>query len=123
MVGNPGDNIHTIRKNIKFIKQLNPDLLVVNITTPFPGTDMFNWAKERNLILSYDWDDYTLAKPIMKLENLNEREIQELYKKMYKSFYFNPKYILRKLFTIKSLNDFKLLFEGFKSLLSFYSSK
>ena len=50
MIGSPGDNEQIIQKNIAFAKKLNPDLLVINITTPFPGTAMFAWAKERNLI-------------------------------------------------------------------------
>jgi len=121
MVGNPGDNREIIEKNIKFIKKLDPDLLIVNITTPFPGTEMFSWAKERNLILTYDWDDYNLAKPVMRLENLTEHEIADFYKLMYRSIYFRPKFVLKKLFSIRSFDDFKVLFEGASALLSFIS--
>ena len=123
MVGNPGDNVEIIKKNIKFAKELDPDLLIVNITTPFPGTDMFKWADEKGLILTYDWDDYTLAKPVMRLENMTADEIKDLYKMMYRSFYFRPKYILKKIFSIRSIDDIKILLSGFTALFSFFFKK
>jgi len=119
MVGSPGDNEEIVRKNINFIKKLNPDLLIANITTPFPGTAMFKWAKEKNLILTYDWNDYTLAKPVMKLENLSADQIQDLYRLMYKSFYFRPYYVVKRLLGIRTIDDVKILLGGLKSLFSF----
>lgn len=123
MVGNPGDSEEVIRKNMAFIRRVEPDLLIVNITTPFPGTEMFKWAKERDLILTYDWDDYTLAKPIMRLENLSADAIRGLYKLMYRSFYFRPKFILKKIARIRSLDDIIIYLSGFRALLSFFVKK
>ncbi len=123
MVGNPGDSEEIVKKNIKFINKLNPDLLIVNITTPFPGTEMFKWAQGKGLILSYDWDDYNLASPVMKLEDMSVEEIKELYRLMYRSFYFRPGYMIKKVFAIRSLSDLKVLFGGFTALLSFFSKK
>ena len=123
MVGNPGDNMEILKKNTKFAIKMDPDLIVVNITTPFPGTDMFDWAKSKDLILTYEWDDYTLAKPVMRLENLTADEIKKLYKHMYRRFYFRPKYIFKKLLSIRSLDDLKILSSGFKALLSFFIKK
>lgn len=119
MVGNPGDNEEIIKKNINFIKEVEPDLLIVNITTPFPGTELFNWAKDKNLILSYDWDDYNFTKPIMKLENLSPDQIKQLHKMMYNSFYFRPSYIIRKIIKIRTWNDIIILFDGLKALINF----
>lgn len=123
MVGNPGDNEEIINENIKFINKVKPDLLITNITTPFPGTAMFEWAKKKKLILTYDWDDYTLAKPVMKLENLTETQIKELYTKMYKKFYLRPTFIINKILKIRSLNDIKPITEGLKALLSFFKKQ
>ena len=120
LVGSPGDTETTIQENIKFINQLDPDYLIVNVTTPFPGTQMFEWAKDEDLITSYNWDDYTLAKPVIRLKNLNEKQIIKLYKMMYRRFYLRPNYIIKRLASIRSLSDFNILFNGFKSLLSFF---
>ena len=119
MVGNPGDNLEVIKENIKFVNKLDPDLLVVNITTPFPGTEMYKWADEKGLLLTRDWDDYTWAKPVMRLENLSVEEIKNLYKLMYRSFYFRPKYLVKKLLSIRSWSDLAVLLGGFSALWSF----
>ncbi len=119
MVGNPGDNREIVERNIDFIKKVNPDYLIVNITTPYPGTEMFAWAKEHDLILTYDWDDYNLAKPVMRLENMTEQEINACYRTMYRRVYFRPQYILKKLFSIRSLDDIRVLYEGALALGSF----
>lgn len=123
MVGNPGDNRQVIEKNIRFIKKISPDLLIVNITTPFPGTEIFAWAKERDLLLSRDWDDYNLFKPVMRLDNLSVEEINKLYRMMYRSFYFRPRYILKKILTVRSYDDLRILLDGFLALLSFFIPK
>jgi radical SAM superfamily enzyme YgiQ (UPF0313 family) len=123
MVGNPGDTKEIVNENIEFVNKLNPDLAIFNITTPFPGTEMFNWAKERNLIITYNWDDYTLAKPVMRLENLTEIEIKELYLLMYRSFYMRPIYILRKLLKIRSTQDILTLLSGMMAVTSFLKGR
>jgi radical SAM superfamily enzyme YgiQ (UPF0313 family) len=120
MVGNPGDTEPIIRKNIEFINKVDPDLVIINIATPLPGTAMFTWAKDHDLILTYDWDDYTLAKPVMRLENLTVDQIKSLYKLMYRRFYFRPSYMLKQLLSIRSREDLSRLFSGFKALLSFF---
>ncbi len=123
MVGNPGDTKRIIEKNVAFVNRINPDLLIINITTPFPGTAMFAWAKKKDLILTYDWDDYDLAKPVMRLENLSAEQIRELYTIMYRRFYLRPSYMLEKLLSIRSFADLQILWEGFLAFLSFLKAK
>lgn len=123
IVGSPGDSAEVIKKNIKFLNKVKPDMLQVNITTPFPGTDMFNLAKERDLILTYDWNKYTQSKPVMRIESLTSKQIIDFYKLMYKSFYLNPSYILKRLLKIRTFNDFKINLKGLNALLSFFIKK
>ncbi len=123
MVGNPGDDREIVERNIRFIIRVNPDLLIVNVTTPFPGTEMFAWAKERNLLLTQDWDDYNLAKPVMRLENMTEQEIQDCYRMMYRRVYFRPGYLLKKLSGIRTRDDLRVLFEGALALGAFIWGK
>ncbi len=119
MVGNPGDTEEIINENIRLVKKLDPDLLVVNILTPFPGHDIFNWAKSKDLITSYNWDDYYGAQPLMKLDTLTPEDIKRLYVKMITSFYFRPKYIFKKLIGIRSVLEVKLLMAGFLGIVGF----
>lgn len=50
MVGNPSETLEEIGMTERFIEESNLDEFHVSITTPFPGTELWRWAKERGLI-------------------------------------------------------------------------
>ncbi len=102
MLGNPGETITTINDTLRFAININPDLAVFNITTPYPGTKLFEWAKEKNYLKTLDWDDYDLAHPVFELPTISSTELKTMYNKVYKKFYLRPSFILKYLFKIKS---------------------
>lgn len=123
MVGNPGDTEEIINANIRLVKKLNPDTISVAILTPFPGHGIYNEIRDKNLIMTYDWDLYFGSTPIVKLEHLSPDDIYRLFRKMTFSFYFRPSYILRRLWKIRSWTDLRYQFAGFLGLLGFFLDK
>lgn len=119
MLGNPGETIETIEATIRLAIQLNPDIAVFNITMPFPGTQMFHWAKEKGYLIHENWDAYDLGTPVMRLPTITPENIASLYNKAYRSFYMRPGYILERLTKVESLSDFKVLLRGGGSLFEF----
>lgn len=119
MFGNPGETIETMKKTLRYSIKIDPDLVVYNITTPFPGTAMFNWAKENNYLNTYDWDDYDLARVVMELPSVSPKEIVRFYRKAYKKFYLRPRYLIKRIMKIRSFNDLKMNFTTFLSLIGF----
>ncbi len=120
MIGSPIETKETVLKTLAFAVELDPDLAIFNVTTPYPGTQMFAEASQQGLITTYDWDDYDYSKPVMKLKNLSQAEIAELYRYCYKKFYFRPKYILRRLIRLfRKPSEIKLIFEPAKAIFSF----
>ncbi|HOW27768.1 MAG TPA: radical SAM protein [Elusimicrobiota bacterium] len=119
MVGNPGDTRAVILENMRFIRELDPELLVVNITTPFPGTEMYEQARREGRLLTDDWDDYNLAKPVMRIDGMSVDEILEMYRAMYRAFYLRPRYMLGRLCRIRSWRELFRLADGLKALLNF----
>ncbi len=95
IIGNPTDTMQTLKLTIKKTLQINPDLIVVNIATPFPGTKMYNEENSKNNILTTNWAQYTGATVILKIEGLSEQQILSCYKRFYLKFYFRPTQILR----------------------------
>lgn len=57
MIGNPGENEHTIRQTINLIKLIKPDSVAVQIVTIYPGTELYGLAKSKGFIS----DEYWLA--------------------------------------------------------------
>lgn len=50
MIGNPSETLEEIRMTEQFIEESSLNEFHVSITTPFPGTELWTWAKERGLI-------------------------------------------------------------------------
>jgi len=105
MLGNPGETYESVRKTQKFAKELNPDLIIYNLTTPYPGTEMFKWADENGYLLTKDWNMYDLRHPVMELPTITNNELSILYSNCYRQFYLRPKFILKRLSKIKTKID------------------
>lgn len=50
MLGNPTETVEDIKATFQFIRNNDIDRIGVLITTPFPGTKLWEWCKEHNLI-------------------------------------------------------------------------
>jgi radical SAM superfamily enzyme YgiQ (UPF0313 family) len=96
MIGLPGDNEATVRQTIKYAKHLDPDFAVFSITTLYPGTELCEMAGNYNLIQStvYETRDFT------------KKELEQMLRLALKEFYFRPTYILRRLYRIRSWQEF-----------------
>jgi len=57
MVGSPRETISDIKKTIAFIKELDLDQVGINVTTPLPGTPLWDIAKEKGLVVGDRWDE------------------------------------------------------------------
>lgn len=117
MIGNPGETEDTIKQTIRYAIELNPDLVIFNITTPYPGTKMFKWAKESGFLITEKWSDYDLAKPVMRLPTIDNKTIEMYYKRAYRQFYFRPKYIIGKLIKMRDPEEIFVNFKAFMSIL------
>lgn len=115
MLGNPGETEESMEKTINYAVEIDPEVVIFNITTPYPGSEMFKWAKKNKYLRTEDWDEYDLSKPIMDLPELNSKKVLEYYNKAYKKFYLRLKYLLKRIFKIRSLLDIKV---GFVSLFA-----
>lgn len=124
MIGNPGETSKTVKKTLKFAIDLDVDIAIFNITTPYPGTEMFGWAKQNALLLTFDWDEYDLSKPVMKLPDISADEIANYCRMCYKKFYFRPRYIIKRMLRlIRSPAEINVIFDGARSLVGFIKAK
>lgn len=105
IIGIPGETVKAIEKTIKFAKKLTPTLAQFTILTPYPGTEIYEFARRNDLLLTRDWSKYTTLDPVMKLPRFTARELKGLLRKAYISFYCRPSQILN----IFKLGGFSLL--------------
>lgn len=116
MLGNPGDTVESIRKTIQYAIDLDPDLLQFNITTPYPGTEMYSWAKNNGYLKTEDWSNYDLYNCVMELPTISSKEVEKYYRIAYRKFFLRPGYILKRLLKIRTLYDLKIAFKSCNSI-------
>lgn len=90
MVGNPTETIDDIKATFNFIKNNHIDGVGIHITTPFPGTELWNWCKEHNLIPEkIDWSIFNTSQvSLPACDTIPPELIQKLRDKI--QFYFYP---------------------------------
>lgn len=81
MIGNPTETIEDVRMTQQFIKESGIDSIGVHVTTPFPGTELWQWCKEKGLIPdSLDWSRLTTGQlAIRACDTISPKEIERLY--------------------------------------------
>lgn len=114
ILGFPSDTIESMQKTINFAIELDPHLVSFYIATPFPGTEMYDWAVKNNKLLTNNWSLYDQQHHILNIPGATSQEIDNMYKLAYKSFYHRPKFILRRLLMLRSLYDIKNAFKAIK---------
>jgi anaerobic magnesium-protoporphyrin IX monomethyl ester cyclase len=99
MVGLPADTKETLEKTIKFARSLPLDYAKCTILVPYPETKIYEQWEEKGFIISRDWSKYNFhtASKVYKHPNISWETLDKYYHKFYRRFYFNPKYIFRKL--------------------------
>jgi radical SAM superfamily enzyme YgiQ (UPF0313 family) len=122
MLGNIGETKETIRKTIDFAKSLPLANATFFITSPYPGTELYEIAIEKGFINNKTrWEDFAPisgASPPLVQQNLDEKELIKLQKIAFREFYVRPKYILNKILELRSLEDIKSVLSGVNLLFN-----
>ncbi|WP_297468364.1 hopanoid biosynthesis associated radical SAM protein HpnJ [Acidithiobacillus sp.] len=92
ILGLPGETKETIQKTIDFAKEINPHTIQVSLAAPYPGTFLYNQAKQEGWLTDEDEahlvNDRGVQISPMSYPHLNHTEIFDSVEVMYKRFYF-----------------------------------
>ncbi len=94
--GLPGETEETIKKTIRFVKEINPDYIQFYSAIPFPGTRFYDEASRKGWITSKDWRDYELGKNIISTPKLPVERLAYWRRRAYLQFYLRPSYVWQK---------------------------
>ena len=95
MLGNPGETRETMEKSVRFAIKADPDYAQFLITTPFPGTEMYQWAESRGYIATKDWSQYNFWNVVMKLPTVSDEDIHHYARASYWRFFLRPRFFGR----------------------------
>ncbi|MBN1823315.1 MAG: radical SAM protein [Endomicrobiales bacterium] len=104
MLGNPGETEETIKKTINFAFRLDPDQVHFNITTAYPGTELYEWAKTKGYLSACRWSCYTMSESNINLPTVSRERLLFYYGKVHRDFYFRPRIVLRRLMKARTLD-------------------
>ena len=107
LVGLTGDTEETMQDTIDYARVVRLDTMKCGLTTPFPGTPMFNSLHAQGRIKTLDWDDYTVyneAQAIYDHPTLSWDQITRYFRRFYlQAYVLNPRYLWRRLrFTVRN---------------------
>jgi anaerobic magnesium-protoporphyrin IX monomethyl ester cyclase len=117
IIGERRDSHESIEKLREFVNDIDPDLAIFMILTPFPGTELYDTAKLNGWIEDTNWANYDMIHAIMPTESLSRDEIQaELYQ-CYRSFYGSMKRRMKGLFSPNALTRRTYMYLASQGLL------
>lgn len=112
MIGYPWETKEMAQKTINLAKELFKkgyvDTLQGTIVIPYPGTPLYKYCDENDLLLTRDYERFDQQEMVMK-SPLTSVEAKGLVQGLYKSF-LSPQFIWRKISSIRHWDDIKFLF-------------
>ena len=117
MLGNVGETEDSLQHTLDYALSLDLQYAVFNITTPFPGTPLHNWAVQKGALKHGDWSLYDYSHVILNLETVSSEAVERMYGHAYRTFYLRPGYIFDRIREIRTVDDLKVYFRVFVGII------
>jgi hopanoid biosynthesis associated radical SAM protein HpnJ len=90
ILGLPGETKETIEETIRFANEINPHTIQVSLAAPYPGTFLYNQARENNWLHEDDEliTDHGVQIAPISYAHLSHTEIFDSVESFYRQFYF-----------------------------------
>ena len=107
LVGTPHETMETLRNTLKLAQELPLDFAHFNKFVPFPGTAFYRQLVEEGHQFDLSGSTSTLDHDalIYVPAVIDPEEYRQFLDRAYKDFYLRPRYILRRLFGIRTLTE------------------
>jgi anaerobic magnesium-protoporphyrin IX monomethyl ester cyclase len=100
MLALPGETVETMRETIRFACSLDLDLAKASITIPLPNTELYHRLLLEGRLRNVDWSNYNVyvtPSALYTHDNLDWNSVDRAYRSFYRTFYFRPHFMLRRL--------------------------
>jgi len=121
MAGLPGETKDTLKETLKLAKRLKPDTAQFYPVMVYPGTEAYDWYKDRKLIAADDFSKWLTPKglhnTVIRTEELSSEELVRFCDEARRAFYLRPTYLLYK--ATQSVKDPQEMKRNLKSARTF----
>lgn len=125
MIGTPVERAREdVMDTIAYSIKLDPDFVMFNVLTPFPGTTLYDEGQRDGVLDVEPWMQFMRApneafKAQVWDEHFTRAELREMLDIAYKKFYWRPKFVARNITQIQSPRDFmRKATAGFRMLVA-----
>lgn len=109
MLGLPSETKEESKQTINFAIEIDPTFVQFPITTPFPGTELYDLANKYGKILTKNLEDYTTWDNVVFISNGRTiNDIKKTVSMAYRKFYLRPGYIVRRARSVLKLPPAKI---------------
>lgn len=105
ILGLPGETRETIRETTSFMKKIKPDYAQFYGAIPFPGTEFYDMTIDNKWLTTNDWRCFEINQAIVSYPELSAEELDKARSQAFRSFYFRPSYILKRLVKLRSWRE------------------
>ena len=112
MIGTPVERTREdVMDTIRYSIDLDPDFVMYNVLTPFPGTTLYDEGQRDGVLDVEPWFAFMRAptedfKAQVWDEHFTRAELREMLELAYRRFYWRPTFIARNVTQIRSPKDF-----------------
>ena len=119
MFGHPTETVNDMKQTLRFINELQPNYIDITLATCIPGSKLFELACKEGKISGKIWNNVAKGKksiPIYIPDGITFKQMREFQARGYIKFYFNLKFILKRLSIIRSYKEIMHLYKAFLRL-------
>jgi anaerobic magnesium-protoporphyrin IX monomethyl ester cyclase len=122
MVGYPWetkeDAMRTYNLAKKLLDQGLADMLQATVVIAYPGTPLYQQAVDNDWLRFKpgEWEKFDMTRPVFKFPDMEPADVMKICNDIYGAF-MTPKFMLRQVLEIRSLEDFLFLFKAGQSVI------
>ena len=114
IVGTPGETWESLERTVRFAIDMKLDYAHFNKFIPFPGTELYRMLKAEGYDFDFSKSTILDHKEIYYINpGMDREEFARFLDRANKRFYLRPSYILKRLFSIRTLHQLKGQIDGF----------
>ncbi len=99
----PLETKDTVQKTFDKIKEIDPDQVMFDVCSPFPGTEFYDIAKKQNWIIGGDYKPIDVARSAhINYPHISSKELQTIVYRANLRFFLSPKFILKNIIRLKN---------------------
>jgi radical SAM superfamily enzyme YgiQ (UPF0313 family) len=109
LFGLPEDTEESLNAILDYGKYLYPahcSFIVGSMAVPFPGTEMFEDLKSKDMITSFDWQEYGFGKSVIKT-SVPAEQLSKIFAGFWIGTYVRPRALLKQVQLFFSRNRFR----------------